>query len=201
MHRRPSEPPSRSIHPLALVLAVLISLAALAPVASPSSASPRVVAASSAGASDASSQSRASAPTRVERVVRIVNRVRARARTCGDTRFAGVPPVRRHAKLERAAGRYARLMASRNFFSHTGPDGSGPGDRITRAGYRWSSYGENIAAGQTTPVAVVQAWVESPGHCEILMGRYAEIGVGYAFDADADYQRYWVLDLGTRRRG
>ena len=36
-------------------------------------------------------------------------------------------------------------MAARDYFSHTTPEGVAFSTRITNAGYRWSSAGENIA--------------------------------------------------------
>jgi len=45
---------------------------------------------------------------------------------------------------------------------------------------RGSGYGENVAFGQSTPQAVMNAWMTSPGHRRnILNSRYTEIGVGY----------------------
>ncbi len=141
---------------------------------------------------------RAAARPRLNRVLVLVNRARSQARTCGSTRYPAVGPVRRHDKLDRAARRFARLMAHRNFFDHASPDGSDPGDRISREGYRWTGYGENIAAGYQTPRDVVRGWMQSEGHCVNIMSRLPEIGVGWGYDADSDYGTYWVLDLASR---
>jgi uncharacterized protein YkwD len=67
----------------------------------------------------------------------------------------------------------------RDYFSHTSPDGQGPGDRAAAAGYpRWS--GENIAAGYPTPAAVVEGWMNSAGHrANILNCQSKATGVGY----------------------
>lgn len=68
---------------------------------------------------------------------------------------------------------------SRDYFSHTSPDGSDPGDRVTAAGYRWSTYGENIAKGQSSPASVMDSWMNSPGHrANIVNCAFKEIGVG-----------------------
>ena len=58
-------------------------------------------------------------------------------------------------------------------------------------------YAENIAAGQTDPARVVQAWVESPGHCLNLMDpRYRVLGVGYFFESGDRFGHYWTQNFG-----
>src|SRR5687767_5143310 len=77
-----------------------------------------------------------------------------------------------------AADRYAQYMATANFFSHYGPDGSTPSSRIAASGYRATTWGENIAAGQRDPASVMQGWMNSPGHrATILNASFREIGV------------------------
>ncbi len=131
-------------------------------------------------------------------VLALVNEVRSEPQTCGGVRYPAVPPLRRDGRLDEAAGDHARRMATEDFFSHDSPDGSDPGDRISRAGYRWRSYGENIAAGYDDAAAVVQGWLESAGHCRNLMGAFDDIGLGHATDPSSTYGTYWVQDFGTR---
>jgi uncharacterized protein YkwD len=70
-------------------------------------------------------------------------------------------------------------MNKNNYFSHTGLDGSSPGDRITRVGYNWRAYGENIAKGYTSEQAVMNGWLQSEGHCKnIMSSNVKEMGVG-----------------------
>ena len=110
------------------------------------------------------------ASTAAAEVTRLTNVERARA-GCGAMRI--------DAKLTAAAAGHSRDMVDRDYFSHTSPDGKGPGDRAVAAGYqRWS--GENIAAGYPTPAAVVQGWMDSPGHrANILNCQSKATGVGY----------------------
>jgi uncharacterized protein YkwD len=61
----------------------------------------------------------------------------------------GLPPLTANSALTSAAAVHSNDMADNNFFSHTGSDGSNPGQRISRAGYSYYTYGENIAAGYT----------------------------------------------------
>ncbi len=114
----------------------------------------------------------------------------------------GCAPLQMNAQLVRAAQHHSDDMARNDFFSHTGSDGSTPGDRIEREGYAWQRYGENIAAGYATPAAVVDAWMKSSGHrANILNCNFQEIGVGYtALDPDPGsvrYKHYWVQDFAT----
>ncbi|WP_410622624.1 CAP domain-containing protein [Amycolatopsis sp. cmx-8-4] len=79
--------------------------------------------------------------------------------------------------------------------SHTGRKGEGPAVRITDAGYRWARWAENIAAGQRTPTAVVDA-MHSPVHrADILDCSLREIGIGYSVDSAK--KAYWTQDFGT----
>ncbi|MFI6769354.1 CAP domain-containing protein [Streptomyces sp. NPDC050355] len=122
----------------------------------------------------------------VRQVVGLVNAERA---------GHGCAPVRWNAVLQRAAQRHSDDMATRHFFDHTNPDGSDPGERITRAGYAWSAYGENISVGRATPSAVMNAWMDSPGHRRnILQCDLADIGVGIRFGTGGPW---WTQDLAA----
>jgi uncharacterized protein YkwD len=92
-------------------------------------------------------------------------------------------------------------MATNRFLDHTGSDGSTPGERITREGYPWVAYGENIAVGYPTVSAVIQGWLLSEGHCRNIMTReFTEIGAGYAIGqySGNPAARYWTFDLADR---
>ncbi|AXI89587.1 CAP domain-containing protein [Streptomyces griseoincarnatus] len=126
----------------------------------------------------------ATASGAVARVVELVNAERAEA---------GCAPVTANSTLNAAAQRHSEDMASTGTMSHTGSDGSDPGERITRAGYAWSTYGENVAYGYSTPEQVMQGWMTSPGHkANILNCSFREIGVGLS-------GTYWTQDFGTAR--
>lgn len=99
------------------------------------------------------------------------------------------------ARLSRAAQAHSIDMAKRRYFSHTSPDGRTFAQRIRAQGYTGSMIGENIAAGQPTPKAVMDAWMRSPGHkANILNCRYTAIGVGAA--VGGPYRYYWTQDFG-----
>jgi uncharacterized protein YkwD len=100
-----------------------------------------------------------------------------------------------------AAYLHSEDMALNNFFSHTGSDGSSAGQRISRQGYPWSTYGENIAVGYPTVSSVIQGWLGSEGHCRNLMDPdFTETGAGYAVGpfGGNPAARYWTFDLADR---
>ena len=129
----------------------------------------------------------------IEQVVKLTNNERAKA---------GLPPLKLNNKLVNAAQDHSSDMAQDDFFSHTGADGSSIGDRVKGSGYQYSRTGENIAAGQPTPEAVVRGWMNSPGHrANILNPNYTEIGVGYEYlendTGSVNYNHYWTQVFGT----
>lgn len=108
----------------------------------------------------------------------------------------GCGPVTVNDRLNTAAQRHSADMEAKNYFSHTSQDGRDPGDRITAAGYRWSTYGENIAKGQRTPADVMRSWMDSPGHrANILNCSFKEIGVG---KQDSGGGPVWTQVFGAR---
>lgn len=133
-----------------------------------------------------------------KRVLDLTNQARASARVCGTQSFAATGPLAFNANLRTAAYNHSRDMALNNYFSHTGLNGSTPWDRMTAAGYtNYRAAGENIAAGQSTPEAVVAGWLKSSGHCANIMNpAFKELGVGYF--AGGSYGHYWTQDFGAR---
>jgi uncharacterized protein YkwD len=127
----------------------------------------------------------------VAQVVRLTNGERAR-NGCGALRVNAV--------LTTVAQAHSADMARNDYFSHDSRNGASPFDRMTAAGYHYSTAGENIAAGQLTPSAVMTGWMNSPGHrANILNCAFTEIGVGYAASASSTYPTYWTQDFGTPR--
>jgi uncharacterized protein YkwD len=99
----------------------------------------------------------------------------------------GERPLIVNGRLNRAAQGHTEEMITQDYFSHYSPAGDTPGSRIRAAGYIYSAdlgyeIGENIAWGTrylSTPSAIVEAWMASPGHREnILDARYRETGMG-----------------------
>jgi uncharacterized protein YkwD len=134
-----------------------------------------------------------------QQVLDLINQARSKPCKCGATTYPAVPALTLDAQLNSASDKYAVDLATYNYFSHTGRDGSQPWDRMTREGYTWRAAGENIAAGYTTPSAVVAGWLQSEGHCKnIMSANFKNVGVGYGYNSASTYKHYWVTDFGTR---
>ncbi|MFF1921801.1 sigma-70 family RNA polymerase sigma factor [Streptomyces sp. NPDC058221] len=113
-----------------------------------------------------------------------------------ERQAAGCGPLKEDTQLTDAAQRHSDDMSARDFFEHTNPDGADPGQRVTDAGYRWSTYGENIARGQQTPASVMESWMNSPGHrANILNCDFKDIGVGIHQGPGGPW---WTQDFGAR---
>nr|WP_035797431.1 sigma-70 family RNA polymerase sigma factor [Kitasatospora mediocidica] len=107
----------------------------------------------------------------------------------------GCGPLTANGKLQAAAQGQSDDMAARHFFDHTNPDGAGPQQRIDATGYQWSTWGENIAQGQSTPASVMDSWMNSPGHrANILNCAFKEIGVGVHQGPGGPW---WTQDFGA----
>jgi uncharacterized protein YkwD len=139
-----------------------------------------------------------SAGTFEDQVLTLVNQRRGVGASCGGTPYPAVPALSMNGNLRDAARAHSQDMASQNYFSHTSLDGRTFDQRIHNAGYSGAfPLGENIAAGQSTPAAVVDAWMASPGHCTNIMSNgFRSIGVGYAFSSGSTYRSYWTQDFG-----
>lgn len=92
---------------------------------------------------------------------------------------AGRRALARNASLDRAAELKLREMFELQYFDHVSPDGEGPADKASRAGYAYIAIGENLALGNyADDEALVRAWMDSPGHREnILSTSFTELGV------------------------
>lgn len=97
-------------------------------------------------------------------------------------------------RLTNSARAHSRDMSRQNYFSHTSLDGRNPGARISAAGYSWNAYGENIAAGYTTPEAVMNGWMNSPGHRANILGEsFCDLGIGYEAAGN-----YWTQNFARK---
>jgi uncharacterized protein YkwD len=135
------------------------------------------------------------------RVLELTNAARVHARLCGSRPFPAAPPLTLGpASLERAAIEHSQDMATHDYMDHTGRDGSSPGDRVSRAGYKWKMVGENLASGIVTPEETVNGWIGSPHHCENLMTpQFTQMAIGYAVNPSSAGGIYWTQLFGTPR--
>lgn len=105
-------------------------------------------------------------------VIRLVNAERSKR---------GLQMLKTNWQASRVARYKSQDMVNKNYFSHTSPTYGSPFNMMEAFGLKFSSAGENIAMGQKTPSAVMNAWMNSPGHrSNILSPSFTEIGVGLA---------------------
>ena len=114
-------------------------------------------------------------------VVRLVNEIRAEQ---------GLSQLTTNGALSAAAGKRAEEIVS--LFSHDRPDGRSCFTVLSEFGVTYQTAGENISAGRPTPEAVVEGWMNSPGHrANILNPNFKSLGVGYV-SGQGSYGCYWV---------
>ena len=112
-------------------------------------------------------------------VVRLVNEIRVQK---------GLKELTYNWELSRVARYKSQDMKDNRYFSHTSPVYGTPFQMMKSFGITYRSAGENIARGQTSPQAVVNAWMNSSGHrANILSTSFTQIGVGYVADGN-----YWT---------
>ncbi len=113
----------------------------------------------------------------------------------GERSSRRLPGLHESARLDRSAQGWTSVMGRGHSFTH----GADFASRISAVGFRWSTAGENIAAGFPTPAAVVRAWMASPGHCRnILSPSFLDIGTGvsWASVTGAHDPGTWTQDFG-----
>lgn len=105
-------------------------------------------------------------------------------------------PVKVNRYLKSIAEGYACRMVEGQFFDHRdAATGAQPRDRAIAGKYRGYAVGENLAAGQETPEEVMQVWMESPPHRNIILDpMWRDVGIGVR--GGGEYSIYWVLEFG-----
>ncbi len=112
-------------------------------------------------------------------VIRLVNEIRTKN---------GLKELITDTELCRVARVKSQDMKNNNYFSHESPTYGSPFDMMERFGISYRAAGENIAKGQSSPQAVVNAWMNSQGHRKnILSSSYTHIGVGHVASGN-----YWT---------
>jgi uncharacterized protein YkwD len=104
----------------------------------------------------------------------------------------GRAPVSYSKTLEQVAQRHGSDMVRNGFFSHSGSNGSGLGDRLRAGGYSYCFAAENIAKGQTSLGAVMTSWANSKGHRKNMLHRKAT-----AFGLYRAQGNIWVMVLAA----
>lgn len=112
---------------------------------------------------------------------------------------AGVAPLTLNPQLQDSANAYSQVLASSGCFAHTCGPVPDFADRDAAAGYvAWTTIGENLAAGYSTPEAVMDGWMNSPDHrSNILSTEFTDIGIAVT-TGNTPFGVYWAQEFGTR---
>lgn len=117
-----------------------------------------------------------------KKVISIVNQNRKKK---------GLEALTMDEKLMKAAQDRAKELTKS--FSHTRPNGTSCFTIFEKYKITPTASGENIAAGQRSAAAVMDSWMNSPGHKgNIMNNRFKKIGVGLVIVPNDMYSYYWV---------
>lgn len=153
--------------------------------------------------------------TMIKTYLKAINKLRSQPRKCGDHGFfKSAVPLKWSDKLYRASREHAHDMATHNLIYH---DGSGKNTDITgnhkgsksktteRALFHGYTYkkafalAENVGAGLHDVDQIVNAWIQSPGHCANIMNpTYREMALAKSSNPKSYYRTFWTLKLGFR---
>lgn len=111
----------------------------------------------------------------VERILRDTNAFRAEH---------GKARLKLSSRMTTVARKWSQRMADTGEFKHN-PNYS------TQIPAGWRRAGENIAVGYAL-TAVVQGWIDSPGHRANMLGDFTHIGIGYVSVPGSPYTRYYT---------
>jgi len=117
-----------------------------------------------------------------QQVIELTNQERAKQ---------GLPALKADWQLSRVARYKSADMRDKGYFSHDSPTYGSPFQMMKSFNVQYTKAAENIAAGQTSAKAVVDAWMNSSGHRKNILDReLTYIGVGYA--KGGSYGHYWT---------
>jgi uncharacterized protein YkwD len=154
-------------------------------------------------------------PTAFEQVfLERLNDIRANPAAYGNSigldlsGVAAAQPLAFDPRLIEAARGHSQDMNNNRFFGHTSSDGKNAGQRISAAGFPWTSYGESIAAGFATAEATLQALIVDNGIPDLghrrhllaidaLFKNQNLVGVGILENGSGPYINYFTVDTAS----
>lgn len=90
-----------------------------------------------------------------------------------------VAPLTKDRRLGLAATEKSADMVNNKYWAHTTPTGKTLVDFVRGAGSNYPNIGENLARNFTNQNDMLQAWLKSPTHREILLSpKYTKTGLG-----------------------
>ena len=113
----------------------------------------------------------------------LINRDRADQSYSSETR-GRAPALQWDDRLAAVARMHSEEMARNGYFSHEGADGSSPAHRVSMAGIKWLSTGENIAncagVSEAESLFMNEPKFQQNHRWNILNANYTHVGVGIA---------------------
>lgn len=111
----------------------------------------------------------------------LINRDRADPFYSSETK-GRAPALQWDDRLAAVARMHSEEMARNGFITHEGADGSSPSSRVSMAGIRWLSTGENVAncssVGEAEYLFMNERRFEHNHRWNILNANYTHVGVG-----------------------
>jgi uncharacterized protein YkwD len=130
----------------------------------------------------------------------LLNEARWTARYCGDAFYPSAEKLVHTSILFAAADEHAWDMATNNFVSKIGSNGSTLEARLGSTLYEFSYVGEIAYGGQLDPEDAVDAWLEVPSNCQVFMDSgFDQIGIARIEVEGKRYPAYWSVVLGQKR--
>lgn len=110
--------------------------------------------------------------------------------------LAGLSQLGFDYRLNIVADQHSSDMAVNGCFQHDSCDGTDTFDRILTVYPSGGAMGEIIAAGYDDAASVVDAWMNSPGHRDQILGSdYQAFGIGLV--EGGSFGTYWTVDFGS----
>ena len=123
------------------------------------------------------------------------------------------PPLAMNRTLLQIARTHSQYMWTNNTFSHNTLAGVTPSQRMTAAGYTWTSAGENIATSTNSSASaledalMIDLGYAGRGHRKNLLDvgiNYREVGIGYYHNGTANpsgWRSFLTQDFGSSATG
>ncbi|MCC5919465.1 MAG: CAP domain-containing protein [Cyclobacteriaceae bacterium] len=135
-------------------------------------------------------------------MIQLFNEARAKGCICGDEYYPPAAPVVHDPLLSELSHAHNVDMAKNEFRGHQGSDGRRPGQRVNEATNQYAGSGEILAYGTDTPQRSLEIWLNSPGHCAIIMNAdFSHVGVDRIdrslYSEHGRFRYYWTAKFGV----
>ncbi len=127
-----------------------------------------------------------------------INRVRSSSQQCGINVLPAAGSLQWSGNNFIAADKHSLDMAGNNFVAQIGSDGLGVSERLSPQSdlVQTTFSGQAVAGGFSTTRTLLEAWLEQPVECALLMQPLAtDIGMACRYDGDSDFGQYWTIVL------